>query len=122
MSKLIFYTYASKKLPKMSQSYNSPSQEEGYPREVLVTTSNFFQVYYILYPIFLRNHFLSSISFSDSMPFDLKPSTIPSIALPCSVSTKIISMGLAVAQYMLTISDTSLSLGRIFNEMLTLLI
>jgi hypothetical protein len=40
---------------------------------------------YILYPIFLRNCFLSSTSPSVSIPFDLNPSTTPSIALPCSV-------------------------------------
>jgi hypothetical protein len=47
------------------------------------------QPHYILWPIFLRKCFLSSTSFSASIPFDLNPSTTPSIARPCSVSTKI---------------------------------
>jgi hypothetical protein len=51
--------------------------------------------------------FLRTASVSASTPFDLNPSTTPWIALPCSVSTKITSIGLAVAQYMLTISGTS---------------
>ena len=54
------------------------------------------------------------MSVSASTPFDPNPSTTPSMALPCSVSTSIISIELAVAQNMLTISGTSFSLGRTF--------
>jgi hypothetical protein len=70
------------------------------------------EVIYVLYPIFLKNCFLSRLYAFASTTFDLNPSTIPSIALPCCMcnSTSIISIELAVAQNMLTSSGTSFRL------------
>jgi len=51
-----------------------------------------------LYPIFLRNSLLSSLSASDSTPFAATPSTTPRIPLPSSISARTTVTGLAVAQ------------------------
>lgn len=59
-------------------------------------------VFYLLYPIARRKFLRYSLSFSDSIPMEVIPSTTPSIPRrPSSNSVRRTVVGLAVAQYTL---------------------